>query len=403
MFRINSLQGKHVGMVCFSEYPDDPRPRRAIAALLQEGMSVDFICLGARKSPSEEAPNGLRIRRVAIQHQRGGALAYAYQYSAFILSSAAILAIRALRRRYDLVYVHNMPDILVASALIPKLLGAKVILDQHDPMPELFTTIFGLPKRSLAVRVVEYLERWSFAQANRVIAVNVACKRIFGERSCLPEKIAIVMNSPDDRIFGAQPRQPRMRDAGSGQFVIMYHGSMVERNGLDLAVSAVAQVRQVIPGVELRIFGRKTPFLDRVMADVRRNDLGDCVRYLGPKRLEELVQAIEDCDVGIVPNQRNAFTDINTPTRIFEYLALGKPVIAPRTPGIQDYFGPNELLFFKAGDPEDLSRQIEYAALRPRETLDTVGRGQQVYAAHAWKQERHNLLNLVSDLVNGNG
>ena len=55
--------------------------------------------------------------------------------------------------------------------------------------------------------------------------------------------------------------------------------------------------------------------------------------------VNEIVAAIGDCDLGIIPNHRNIFTEINTPTRIFEYLALAKPVIAPKTQGIQDYFG----------------------------------------------------------------
>ena len=136
-----------------------------------------------------------------------------------------------------------MPDILVASAIVPKVLGAKVILDQHDPMPELMTTIFGLRKRSFAVKIIGALEKWSFARANLVLTVNVACKRIFGERSCRPEKIGIVMNSPDDRIFGAQPLCPQPREASAGKYIIMYHGSIVERNGLDLAIDALALVR----------------------------------------------------------------------------------------------------------------------------------------------------------------
>ena len=70
------------------------------------------------------------------------------------------------RRRYDLVYVHNMPDILVLSSLVPKALGAKVILDQHDPMPELMMTIFDLNETSRSVRLLRWLEKWSIARAN---------------------------------------------------------------------------------------------------------------------------------------------------------------------------------------------------------------------------------------------
>jgi len=179
----------------------------------------------------------------------------------------------------------------------------------------------------------------------------------------------------------------------------MYHGSLVERNGLDLAVDALRQVRKAVPSAELRIYGRKTPFLEKVMGEACNKGLEDCVHYLGPRSLEGLVREIEDCDVGIIPNHQNAFTDINTPTRIFEYLTLGKPVIAPRTLGIQDYFSPESLFFFESGDSVDLAQKIEHVFLHSREAIETAERGQQVYLAHTWSQERQTLLNLVDGLL----
>jgi glycosyltransferase involved in cell wall biosynthesis len=80
---------------------------------------------------------------------------------------------------------------------------------------------------------------------------------------------------------------------------------------------------------------------------VRERGLQEAVRYLGVRSLDQIVEAIDDCDVGIIPNRRSVFTEINMPTRIFEYLARGKPVIAPLTAGIQDYFSSDELLFFE--------------------------------------------------------
>jgi len=390
-------------MVVFSHYPSDPRPRRAVETLLKQGMSVDLICLGEEKAPAREKKDRFSILRLPIEHRRGGKLSYAYNYSAFILLCASILAARLLRRRYDLVYVHNMPDVLVLCAMVPKLLGAKVILDQHDPMPELMMTIFGLDQARFRVRLLGWLEKWSLARANLVITVNLACKRIFSSRSCSGEKIGVVMNSPDEEIFPfrAARSYPCRDRASSDRLVMMYHGSLVERNGLDLAVDALERVRKTVPCAELRIYGRNTPFLERVMESVQQRDLQDCVCYLGPKSLEELVREIEKCDVGVVPNPRNAFTEINTPTRIFEYLALGKPVIAPKTPGIQDYFNSESLLFFEPGSAEELARQIEYVFFNYAEAVRTAERGQQVYLAHTWSQERETLVNLVSELLQG--
>src|SRR5437764_13809816 len=94
-----------------------------------------------------------------------------------------------------------MPDILVFGATAPKLLGAKVILDLHDPMPELMQTIFGLPEKSLSVVMLKRLEKLSIRFADLVLTVNLACKKLYSSRSCEPDKIKVVINSPDDQIF----------------------------------------------------------------------------------------------------------------------------------------------------------------------------------------------------------
>lgn len=395
------LRGKRVAMVTFSHYPGDPRPRRAIDALVSQGMQVDLVCLEDGKSPRREVSGGIDVLRIPIKNRRGGKLAYAYQYSAFILISTVIFAWRTLTRRYNLVYVHNMPDILVVSALAPKLFAAKVILDLHDPMPELMTTIFGLKKESFGVRLISWIEKWSMARADAVLTVNLQCKKIFAGRSCSSEKIGVVMNSPDEKIFPFREVRPetRSKEERDGRFVIMYHGSIVERNGLDLAVEALSRVKETVPGAELRVYGPSTGFLERVMENAKTKGLKDSIRYLGPRRLEELVREIEACDVGVIPNHRNSFTEINTPTRIFEYLSLGKPVIAPRTPGIQDYFNEESLLFFEPGNPESLARSIEYAFREPAQLAEIAKRGQEIYGEHNWTNERQHLVGVVGNLL----
>jgi glycosyltransferase involved in cell wall biosynthesis len=308
-----------------------------------------------------------------------------------------------MTRRYHLVHVHNMPDVLVLSALVPKLLGAKIILDLHDPMPELMMTIFGLGPESRAVRILRRLEQWSIRGADLVLTCNLAFERQFASRSCQPQKIRIVMNSPDEQIFRFQPADSETTSPRSSgkPFVIMYHGSLVERNGVDLAVEALARVRHAVPTAELRIYGAPTPFLGRVMESARARGLGDAVRFFGPKQLEGIVEAIADCDVGVIPNQRSIFTELNMPTRIFEYLALGKPAIAPRTEGILDYFDHDSLVLFELGDADDLARRIQDVWADPGKAAAIVRRGQEVYLAHTWRQERDVLMGAVDGLLGG--
>lgn len=396
------LEARRAAVVLFSTYPADPRPRRAAEALLEHGFHVEVICLrDDAKEVADEFFNGVRVTRVPLRHRRAGKLNYIAQYTTFTFIASAILALRSLRHRYHLVHVHNMPDFLILSALVPKLLGARAILDLHDPMPELMITIYGLGHQSFPVRFLQIVERLSIRLADAVITVNEACKKIFSARSCTPSKVTVVMNSPDSDIFeyrSADSDATARRDI-SKPFVIMYHGSLVERHGLDVAVAALSKVRESIPNAQLLIYGRSTEFLLRVLASIERTPLSAAVRYLGPRNLEGIVEAIRNCDIGVVPNRRSLFTELNTPTRIFEYLSQGKPVIAPRAPGILDYFDEQDLVLFALGDADDLAQKIDYVFNHPEEVSQIVRRGQAVYHAHEWKNERTRFIRLVDGLV----
>src|SRR5258708_31954478 len=135
------------------------------------------------------------------------------------------------------------------------------------------------------------------------------------------------------------------------------------------------------------------------MGEVRSKGLVECVSYLGPKSLDQLVKEIEACDLGIIPNHHSAFAEINTPTRIFEYLALGRPVIAPRALGITDYFDDGSLVFFDLGSAKDLARKIEFVCSHPTEVVEIVTRRQEVYRDHCWQTERGRLIELVAELL----
>jgi glycosyltransferase involved in cell wall biosynthesis len=178
---------------------------------------------------------------------------------------------------------------------------------------------------------------------------------------------------------------------------LMYHGSIVPRHGLDLAIEALGHVRKIIPNAELRICGSPTPFWETI-SQWPENALQG-VSYLGHKTLEEIVDVIDQCDLGIIPNRKNTFTEINTPTRIFEYLSRGKPVIAPCSQGVTSYFGPSDLLFFALGDVKDLTDKIIHAYFHPEEVKEIVERGQEVYLDHKWSAEKRRFLRLIEKLV----
>ncbi|MEQ1824277.1 MAG: glycosyltransferase, partial [Fimbriimonadaceae bacterium] len=304
----SALKGKRAAVLLYSEYPADPRPRRAAEAMIEAGMEVDLHCLaGSSTEPCAENVGGVNVFRQRIKRSRDSKIAYLWKYAAFITSSFWFLMKNSVKRKYDVIHVHNMPDVLVFSTMLTKLFGTKVILDLHDPMPEVMMTIYGLEENKLSVRLLKQMEKWSIGFSDTVITVNEACRRIFSARSCSNEKVNVIMNSPDEGLFGFHetPRRSPRAPSPSEPFVIMYHGSIVERHGLDIAVQAFARLRRIAPFAELRIYGNETPFLHKILDSITDPALRQSVRFLGPKNLGQIVTAIRECDVGIIPNRRS--------------------------------------------------------------------------------------------------
>jgi glycosyltransferase involved in cell wall biosynthesis len=422
-----SLTGKRVAVVVFSYFPSDPRVYRAATALAGAGAEIDLFCLCKSGEAAKVRVSGVNVTRAKIKKSRAGKLAYVKQYAVFTAAAFLWLTRRSLKRRYDLVHVHNMPDFLIFSALFAKLRGSRVVLDLHDPMPEVFLAKYDLKPGHWLLRVLRGIEKLSIGFADLVLTPNLAFRKLFAARSGPEEKIRIVMNSPLEEVFPLRVPQGVLSRGKNAPFVIMYHGTLVERHGLHVAINALFDLEDDFPGLGFYIYGAETPYLmDTVLPLVRELGLESRVHYLGEQSQAIIADAISRCDLGIIPNLRSVFTEINFPTRIFEYLALGKPVLVPQTPGIGDYFGPENMLFFQWGeaeipvlvakgkevssryiplleDEEELARnlaaKIRWVFEHPAETRALVEKGQEVYRRYTWQSQREALLRAISSLL----
>ncbi len=401
---IKPLRGKRVAVVLYSNFPNDPRPRRELETVVDQGATVDLICLHEDKDlPVQEDRGGLSVTRLPIAHQRSSKLLYFWNYARFFLHSFWLLSRRSMRRRFDLVHVHNMPDFLVFAALIPRLGGARVILDLHDPMPELYESIYGLKPDSLMVRLLKILEKRSIGFAHLILTPNEAFRRLFSSRSCAADKVHIVMNTPDESLFEVVPNIPSNARVHLDEFRLMFHGLIAERHGLSTAVQAIELASRRVAGVVLDVYGGRNDYLEEVTALAKAKGMQDRFRYRGKRRIDDIPAAIRQCDLGIIPNNRTPFTEINFPTRIFEYLCLGKPVIVPRTTGIADYFDESSIIFFEPNDANDLAAKIVWAYQHPQEVQAILARGLQVYLTHRWSVEKQGFLRLVNTLLEPDG
>ena len=356
-------------MVVHAYYPyGETRVERQARALLDHGHEVDVICLRAGGEPATVVEQGVNVYRLPVKrHKRSGAVVQLLEYLAFFLLVFAKLAVLHRQRHYRVVQVHNLPDFLIFAALIPRLSGARLILDLHDLMPEFFAARFNRDLTVWPVRLISWQERLACRFADHVITVTELWRQALIERGVPPEKVSVVMNVADDRIFRRDAASQRPPGA-DGCFDLIYHGSLTRRYGIDLAIRAVDMVRGEIPGVHLTIHGggEYRDALKQLADELHLHEhVSFSTRFMPTS---ELPKFIRSANVGLVPYQRDLFTDGILPTKLMEYAAMGVPVIAARTPAIGAYFSDMMVQFFNPGDADDLARCI-LQLYRDRERL----------------------------------
>ena len=364
----------------------DPRVQREVHALLQAGHEVDVISRRDEGRPWIERDGRLTVRRLPIPLRRGGTVSYLADYAIFFAAAFALLTLLHIRRRYDLVQVHSLPDPLVFAAIVPKLTGARVVLDLHECMPEFFATKFGTPLNHRAVRAVAAAEQASIRFADFVITCTEQMREAFVGRGADPDKIGVVHNTAEEDIFDPERHPPRARD--NGRFTLICHGSVEERYGLDTAIKAVASLAGEIPELRLQIYGKGTQ-LPELRELATQLDVRDRVDFNGTWiPIEQLVDAIAAADAGIVAMKRDVFRDLVHCNKMYDLMAMRRPVISSRTHSVEAYFSGDALLYFRADDPDDLARAIRQLHADPGLGQRLVEHAQQEVEPYRWPRQR---------------
>jgi glycosyltransferase involved in cell wall biosynthesis len=375
-----------VAMLLRGMYPWDERVKREAQALADAGHEVDVVCLQHPSGgPANETVDGVRVHRLplsrAFTHKRAS---YLVQYGAAFAGCLWRLTLLDARHRYDVVQVHTLPDFLVFATVFARLRGARILLDMHDLMPELYMSKFGLAAESRVVRALRVMERAATSYSHHVITASEAFRERLIESGVPADKVTVVLNTADPDVF---PPPTGERPSGSGdRFTVFWHGTMVRRYGLDLALRAVASLRDAIPGLRLVIYG-DGECAGELRDLARELALEASVEFRGYFSHLEMARHIADADadVGIVPNRPDVHIEMAYPTKLFEFVQMGVPVVATRTRVLSRMFGEDAVVFCEA-TPESIATGLEWTYLHPAQAQAAARRARELCEPVSWER-----------------
>jgi glycosyltransferase involved in cell wall biosynthesis len=384
-------------MVAYTDYTTDTRVRREAEALVARGDTVEVISLRQNVDFKSVIINGVRVIPVPSNRYRGSSsLAYIVSYLYFFLCSTFILIHRHIREPYQIIQIHTMPDFMVFVAFVPKLLGAKVIIDIHDLMPELYQSKFDLTSSHWLIRFITWIEHCSVMFSNRAIAVHEPHLNALISHGLPQGKFITLLNLPDPRIFTLNTELKRKKS--NDEFKLIYHGTLAKRHGLETAIYSLTELKRDIKSLSLKIIGEgdNVQYLQTLVHDL---ELDDCVEIIeGFIPIEQLIPVIVDADIGIVPIISDSFTKFMLPVKLLEYVSLGLPVICSRTETIETYFDDSMVQFFKPGDHCDLAVKIRMLYGDPGRREQLIINSKRFNNDFSWEKQKQTYFQLIDSL-----
>lgn len=345
---------KRILMILFNDFMMDTRVKSEASAL-KDDHEVFILCksgvYGMDDRPTYEKAEVENKMYEIYRYPYRSNLRYesAAQYMLGYLHLAIITLFMGLyiiiKKRINVLHIHNPPDIYLPIILAARAFGVIYVFDIHDPVPELYSTVF--PNGAMQ-RLWVSIEGLNVKLANSVIVINGSSKTAVMERHNVPEsKIFIVRNGPKLEMT----KIPQKKKSESSKIRLGYVGNINLQDGVEFLVRAYDDLKKEQENIELLIVGDGRS-LEPVKQIVKKNKIQD-VTFTGFIIDKSILYGyIASIDIGVSPDERTPLNEMGTFIKVLEFMAFGKPIIATDLPENHVSAG-DAAVYFKAGSAED--------------------------------------------------
>jgi glycosyltransferase involved in cell wall biosynthesis len=360
--------------------------------LADAGFDVEVIRVRATGEPRRAVVNGVAITLLPAIRSSGTA-GKALGYASFWLIAAGVLSVRHIRRPYTVVQVNTMPDFLVFAALVPKLLGSRIVAYLQEPAPELAETIFGPTRLAGALARIE---QCAIRFADHSITVTDQLKQRYIERGAAADRITVVLNCADpDTVSGSC--KPPAREGRSG-FVVVCHGTIEDRYGQDTIIDAARLLREDIPDLRVIITGRGSGTAEMVR-QIAGHGLNSVVQFEGWVSHSRIREILGSADAGVVAQKASPYSHLVHTNKMMDYWIFGLPVIASRLRAVSDLYDDRFIEYFEPGDAAGLAAAIRRLRTDPGRRAELARHGKIAQLTNGWTTQRPSYLAVFDGIL----
>lgn len=272
-----------------------------------------------------EIRNKIRVVRTYVYAAaNAGITRRIFNYISFMLSSI-ILGFRWVGKPNVIIATSPQFFVAVAGYVLSRLKRCKFIFEVRDIWPEEIVVV-GAMRNRVAIKILEAIEVYLYKRADLIVAVAQGTIDILIERGIPKSKIVLVPNGVNMNLFRRDSGAVsiRKRPGKPDDFIVGYIGTHGMAHRLDTVLEA-AQIVRDIPGITFLFVGdgaEKRNLMQRAkdlrLPNVIFHDQVD--RAVVPDYYAA-------CDVCLVPLRKADLFKKNIPSKIYEIMAAGKPIV----------------------------------------------------------------------------
>lgn len=351
---------------------------RECASLAEAGYDVVLI---AANGDVGDVPPGVRLHRVPPANGRLERM------------TKTIWSVyrAALEERADIYHFHD-PE-LMGVGLALRMHGAQVVFDVHERIPQDIIDKHWIPKPlrlplSLTSRV---LLRAMHRCYSAVVAADPSIARYFPRR-----RTVIVSNYPRLEELRSEAETPA--DFSQRPRAAVYLGAITELRGLGEMLAAAAS-DELSPGIRIVLAGRfETPEL---LERAKQSPGWSNVDYVGFCRRDDVARLFSGVRAGLLVLQAAANFAEAEPTKLYEYLGAGLPVIISESMSASAIVRENDCgIVVKPHDIGAIARAISFLNDNPGIAQAMGERGRRlVMENYQWKSEANKLTQLYHEIA----
>jgi glycosyltransferase involved in cell wall biosynthesis len=390
------LEIMRILMVLDRVFPYDERVEKEALSLTKSGHEVHIACYSFGPTDVYSLYKGIHIHRRLIKqfiYKSGAACLIIPTYFKWWYT---FLNTILTERSFNVIHVHDLPLSKVGYQLKKKY-NLKLVCDQHEYYSSwiVHTSHYNRGVGKLVNRFsnwekfeIKYLHR-----ADLILTVSEPLRDIYTRHIGIPnEKVVTVPNTPDLSVFDKAARNSKTINKFNNRFILFYGGGIDTLRGLDLVLESLNILKKKIPEILFLVAGKEQKGFS-IEALAQEKNVSKYVHFAGWLSMEDLASYMSMSHIGVFTPQLNREEiHCTIPTKIYQYCALGKPIITTKAKMMEEF-----ILKYKVGmtveDPEHFAQAVDYLYKNKKAYDEMSNNGISISEKYSWHITVSKLIN----------